>query len=63
MGEFDYAVLLRDVADLVEVYLEQSGLLAAMSDLPDLSMIPKVLSKLADIIPAFESLNAIDMKR
>ena len=63
MGEFDYAVLLGDLADLAEVYIDKSGLLAAITDLPDLSMIPKILDKLAEIIPAFEKLGAIDMER
>ena len=63
MGEFDYAVLLHDIADLMEVYIDKSGLLAAITDLPDLSIIPKMFDKMAEIIPAFEKLGAIDMER
>ena len=63
MGEFDYAVLFHDIADLMEVYIDKSGLLAAITDLPDLTMIPKVFDKLAEIIPAFEKLGGIDMEK
>ena len=63
VGEFDYAVLLSDIADLMEVYLENSGLLAAITDLPDLTMISAALNKLSVIIPMMEKLQTVDMQR
>ena len=62
-GEFDYAVLLSDIAELMDVYLEKSGMLAAITDLPDLTLIPAVLDKLSVIIPVMEKLKTIDMER
>ena len=63
IGEFDYAVLLGDLADLAEVYLDQSGLLDAIRDLPNLDFIPAALDKMAVIIPMFEDMKSIDMER
>ena len=56
-------MLLSDIAELMDVYLEKSGMLAAITDLPDLTLIPAVLDKLSVIIPVMEKLKTIDMER
>ena len=59
-GAIDYAMLIRDIANLVDMYNGDSNLFALMDEIPDLAAISEVLRKMADFLPYLTNMEDID---
>jgi len=53
-------MLIRDIANLVDMYNGDSNLFALMDEIPDLAAISEVLRKMADFLPYLTNMEDID---
>lgn len=62
-GAIDYAKLFWDIANLVDLYLDESSLISMVTNLPDLSSVQEDLQKFMKILPHLTDMGDLDYER
>lgn len=60
-GSVDVALLMSDLADLMDMYMRSSNLLGMIDAMPDLMFIPQFMREFGKLVPLLDDMMNINM--